>query len=158
ETRTMRRLALALALSAGLAALTSAAPHPWHDDGGTVNWKLNYPPAFQLAQQTGKPIFILGVFVNDGNSKNVSVALRETPELHKLVNRYFVPVVLDVEKADPKQNNVLFPRDKLGGNTLPFISFFSDKGVFIKGTNGPRTKEQILDDVKKLLADKAFAV
>jgi hypothetical protein len=156
----MRRLFLALVLMTGLMVLSSAlaAPHPFHDDGGTVNWRLSYPAALQQAQLSGKPIFVLGIFEMDDGSKNIATALRENAEIHKLINRYFIPVVINVEKMDPKDNATLFPRDKIGGSRLPFISFFTERGQFVQGTNGGRDKDQLLADVKKVLTDKANAV
>lgn len=44
-----------LGLACGPAA---AAPHPHHDDGGFINWKLNWRSAVEAAQRSGKPIFI----------------------------------------------------------------------------------------------------
>lgn len=35
-----------------------AAPHPFHDDGGAVDWQLNFSAAMQLARRTGKPILL----------------------------------------------------------------------------------------------------
>ena len=41
-----------------VAGLAAAAPHPFHDDGGAVNWKPTWQLALQTAQKTGKPLFI----------------------------------------------------------------------------------------------------
>jgi hypothetical protein len=153
----MRRLCSVLLLWAGLTALSSAGPHPFHDDGGFINWRLASAAAIKEAQATGKPIFALGCFEKDDNSKNVATALKE-PDLYKLINRYYIPVVINCEKADIKDQIALFPREKLGGTMLPFISFLNEKGGFIQGSSGPRDKEQLLADIKKVLNDKTNSV
>ncbi|OAI46730.1 hypothetical protein AYO44_10825 [Planctomycetaceae bacterium SCGC AG-212-F19] len=153
----MRRLFSVLLLWAGVAALSSAGPHPFHDDGGFINWRLTSATAIKEAQANGKPIFALGTFEKDDNSKNVATALRE-PELYKLVNRYFIPVVINCEKADIKDQIALFPREKIGGTMLPFISFLNERGQFIQGSSGARDKDQLLADLKKVLNDKNNSV
>jgi hypothetical protein len=40
------------------AAPLSAGPHPFHDDGGSVNWRPNLAAAQKAAKTAGKPIFI----------------------------------------------------------------------------------------------------
>jgi hypothetical protein len=35
-----------------------AGPHPFHDDGGWVNWRPNLAAALKAAQSSGKPVFI----------------------------------------------------------------------------------------------------
>jgi hypothetical protein len=40
------------------AAPLSAGPHPFHDDGGSVNWRPNLAAALKAAQSSGKPVFI----------------------------------------------------------------------------------------------------
>jgi hypothetical protein len=35
-----------------------AGPHPFHDDGGSVNWRPNLAAALKAAQASGKPVFI----------------------------------------------------------------------------------------------------
>lgn len=52
----MRSSAALLALFLG--SLATAGPHPFHDDGGAVNWRPNLAAAMKAAQATGKPIFI----------------------------------------------------------------------------------------------------
>ena len=39
-------------------ALLAAGPHPFHDDGGAVNWRPNLATALKAAQTSGKPVFI----------------------------------------------------------------------------------------------------
>jgi hypothetical protein len=36
----------------------AAGPHPFHDDGGSVNWRPNLAAALKAAQAAGKPVFI----------------------------------------------------------------------------------------------------
>jgi hypothetical protein len=36
----------------------SAGPHPFHDDGGSVNWRPNLAAALKAALASGKPVFI----------------------------------------------------------------------------------------------------
>ena len=40
------------------AAPVLAGPHPFHDDGGAVNWRPNLAAALKAAQSAGKPVFI----------------------------------------------------------------------------------------------------
>lgn len=58
----MRRLVPFLCLSSMVAFLgwSSAGPHPFHDDGGSVNWRANWKLAVDAARFTGKPIFLEG--------------------------------------------------------------------------------------------------
>ncbi len=35
-----------------------ADPHPFHDDGGLINWKPSLRSALDAAQRGGKPIFL----------------------------------------------------------------------------------------------------
>ncbi len=156
----MHRALSLLLLGAGMAVLTSAtaAPHPaGHDDGNAVNWRLTYTNALKEAQTSGKPIFVLGFFEEDGNSKNVAALLKE-PDVQKLVNRYFVPLAINAKTNNMKENSILFPFDKIGGNTLPFVTMFTDKGQFILGSNGPRKKEDLLAYIKKALSDKSQVI
>jgi hypothetical protein len=54
-----RRIAtLLLVTYFAVAGLAAAAPHPFHDDGGAINWKPTWQIAVQTAQRTGKPLFI----------------------------------------------------------------------------------------------------
>jgi hypothetical protein len=149
-----------LILGAGMAVLSSAtaAPHPaGHDDGNAINWRVTYVSALKEAATTGKSIFVLGYYENDGNSKNVAGLMKE-PEVQKLINRYFVPLAINAEKNDKKENTILFPLDKIGGNTLPLVTFLTEKGQYIHGSNGPRKKEELLADIKKVLTDKNHSV
>jgi hypothetical protein len=43
-----------------LAGPAAAAPHPYHDDGGAVNWQPNLAAAMKAAQASGKPLFVEG--------------------------------------------------------------------------------------------------
>lgn len=52
----MRPLTGVLLLAA--TGLAYAAPHPFHDDGGAVNWKPSWRAALEAAQRAGKPIFL----------------------------------------------------------------------------------------------------
>ena len=46
-----------LALVLSLAAVADAAPHPFHNDGGAVNWQ-SWPAGLVMAQKAGKPVFL----------------------------------------------------------------------------------------------------
>jgi hypothetical protein len=56
----MRHFSALLALFGCLlaAASLSAGPHPFHDDGGSINWRPNLAAALKAAQASGKPLFI----------------------------------------------------------------------------------------------------
>jgi hypothetical protein len=49
---------LAVLLCPLAAAPLTAGPHPFHDDGGSVNWRPNLAAALKAAQVAGKPVFI----------------------------------------------------------------------------------------------------
>ena len=49
---------LAVFLFSPAAAPLLAGPHPFHDDGGSVNWRPNLAAALKVAQASGKPVFI----------------------------------------------------------------------------------------------------
>ena len=49
---------VALLVHSLAAAPLSAGPHPFHDDGGSVNWRPNLAAALKAAQASGKPVFI----------------------------------------------------------------------------------------------------
>ena len=49
---------LAMLVSSLVTAPLSAGPHPFHDDGGSVNWRPNLAAALKAAQASGKPVFI----------------------------------------------------------------------------------------------------
>jgi hypothetical protein len=49
-----------LAMTFLVPALVVAAPHPVHNDGGAVNWKLNWNEVVALAKKTGRPILLHG--------------------------------------------------------------------------------------------------
>ena len=49
---------LAVFLFSLAAAQLLAGPHPFHDDGGAVNWRPNLAAAPKAAQAAGKPAFI----------------------------------------------------------------------------------------------------
>jgi hypothetical protein len=57
-----RGLTVAVCLTA--LAPTLAGPHPNHDDKGAVNWRPTYKGAIEVAQKTGKPIFLEGSILN----------------------------------------------------------------------------------------------
>ena len=49
---------IALWLLSLVGAPLFAGPHPFHDDGGSVNWRPNLAAALKAAQASGKPVFI----------------------------------------------------------------------------------------------------
>lgn len=160
----MHRPLSLLLLGAGMAVLSSAtaAPHPaGHDDGNAINWHITYVSALKDAATTGKPIFILGYFEEDGNSKNLAGYLKE-PEIQKLVNRYFIPLAVNVKTHNQKEKSMMFPadKDKFGGDQvpIPWVAFSSEQGKYILGSKGARTKDEFLADIKKVLSDKSRSV
>ncbi len=50
------RLTMAVVLLAAGPAM--AGPHPFHDDGGAINWKPSLRAALDAARVGGKPVFI----------------------------------------------------------------------------------------------------
>jgi len=54
----MNRLLLIAALATPSFVL--AAPHPVHDDGGAVNWRLTWKDTVDQARKTGRPILLQG--------------------------------------------------------------------------------------------------
>src|SRR5262249_18410072 len=60
EVSAMRNFSalLALLLFSLAAVPLQSGPHPFHDDGGSVNWRPNLAPALKAAQAAGKPVFI----------------------------------------------------------------------------------------------------
>lgn len=77
------------------------------------------------------------------------------PNVSKLLNRHFVPVVVDIDKPPPEVA-ALFPKVK--GQTLPFLLYVSERGQFINGTSGGRSAAELQADLEKTLADKQYTI
>jgi hypothetical protein len=82
------------------------------------------------------------------------VTLRD-PNVSKLLNRHFVPVVVDVDKPPPEVS-ALF--QKVNGQTLPFLIYVSDRGQFLNGTSGLRSAADLKADLEKSLGDKQYTI
>jgi hypothetical protein len=153
--RTVMRLTYILCIIVGLAASgrTSAAPHPFHDDGGTVNWKWSLPAAQAAAQRTGKPILIEACREACGLCRHMAATSLKDAKISQMINRHFIPYVVDVDNTPPALRALY---GKVPGQTLPFILFVTDKGEFIQASSGVRTPEQFRGDLEKVLENKAF--
>jgi uncharacterized protein YyaL (SSP411 family) len=140
---------------AGFAApsLASAAPHPFHDDGGTVNWKWSLAAAQETAKRTGKPILIEACRESCGICKQMAGTTFKDAKTNSMMNRHFIPFVVDVDNAPPEITGLY---DKVKGMTLPFIMFVTEKGEFVQGSSGFRAAEELRGDMVKVLGNKAF--
>lgn len=71
------------------------------------------------------------------------------------LRRHFICVPIAHDSAPPRLK-ALFRMT--GGNVLPFLIYLTPTGVPIHGTNGFRTKEQLLGDLDRVLQSKLIAV
>jgi thioredoxin-related protein len=131
----------------------SAAPHPFHDDGGAVNWKWSLATALDASKKTGKPIFIDACRESCGICRHLAETTLKDAKTSQMINRHFIPLVIDVDNA-PAPIQELFAKVK--GETLPFIMFVSDKGEFVQGSSGYRSPEQFRGDMEKTLGNNVF--
>ena len=77
------------------------------------------------------------------------------PKVSTLLNRHFIPVVVDIDKPPPELIPLL---QKVDGQTLPFLLCVSDRGQYMSGTSGRRDAAQLKGDLDKTLQDKQFAL
>src|SRR5262249_16672224 len=112
-----------------------ATPHPFHDDGGLINWRPNWASALQTAQKTGKPLFIEAGTEGDGNCRQLALTTLRDPIVALTINRHFVPVVIDSGKAPPEIKEMF---NRVEGKAVPYLLFVTDHGQFLTGTGGLR--------------------
>lgn len=138
-----------------ITGLASAAPHPFHDDGGAVNWKSSLAAAQEASKLTGKPIFIEAARESCGICKRVAATTLRDPKVSQTAKRYFISIAVDVDNPPPAVRDLF---SKVSGNTLPFIMFVSDSGQFIQGSSGYRSPTEFHDDLEKVLKSKGMAL
>src|SRR5262245_42551334 len=90
-----------LALGIALAAISTASsnPHPYHDDGGMINWRPTLSSALQDSLRLHRPVLLEVCKDNDANAKKLTENFKDT-RLSQLVQRYCIPVVLDSKAAN----------------------------------------------------------
>jgi hypothetical protein len=147
--RLAMRLAFFVALVGGQTA--AAAPHPFNDDAGNVNWRPSVAAALQLAQKTGKPLFIEACKDGDGDCRQMAAGALRDPIVGLTLSRHFVSVAVDKEKAPPELQEVF---KRVEGNKLPFLVFLTDKGQYILGISGPRDAKRFQGDLEEVLKGK----
>ena len=132
-----------------------AAPHPFDDDAGNVNWRPSIAAALQLAQKTGKPLFIEACKEGDGDCRQMANGALRDPIVGLTLSRHFVSVAVDKEKAPPELQEVF---KRVEGNKLPYLVFLTDKGQYILGISGPREAKKFQGDLEEVLKGKQLAV
>ncbi len=125
-----------------------AAPHPFHDDGGLINWRPNWQAALQAAQKTGKPIFVEAGNEGDGNCRQLAKSTLRDPIIALSINRHFIPVVVDSGKAPPELKELF---KKVEGKAPPLLLFITDRGQFLAGTSGQRDPKKFRGDLDEVM-------
>jgi hypothetical protein len=132
-----------------------AGPHPFHDEGGHINWRPNWQAALLAAQKTGKPLFIEVANEGDGNCRQLATATLRDPILALTINRHFTPVVIDSGKVPPEIKEMY---GRIEGTMLPYLIFVTDHGQFLLGTSGMRNSKTVQADIEEVLKNKALSV
>lgn len=84
----------------------------------------------------------------------MSSTLRD-PQISRIIRRHFIAFAVDANAA-PTELKAAFSRT--GGNRFPFVLYINDKGLYVHGTNGSRTIEDLRADLDKALNEKSLAV
>lgn len=151
------RLAMRLALFVVTACgpIAAAAPHPYDDDAGNINWRPNFAAAVQLAQKTGKPLFIEACREGDGDCRQMAAGALRDPAVGLTLGRHFVSVAVDKAKSPPELQEVF---KRVEGEKLPLLVFLSDKGQYLLGISGPREPKKFQADLEEVLKSKQLAL
>ena len=149
----MRRLVSGLALVISLCAAPWAAsgPHPFHDDGGAINWRASLQVAVGQASTTGKPLFIEVCKEPDANAKKLAATTFQDARIAFFINHYFIPVVVDAGTA-PADIKALLA--KTGGKTEPYLLILDSRSQFIDGASGYKKPNEVEEKILKVLTEK----
>jgi hypothetical protein len=143
-----------LVLGLAICELSPAAPHPYHDDGGAINWRPTWAAAIDLSKKTGKPLFILTDKEEDAVSKKFVSEVLTEKRVSQLINHYFVPVAFELEKV-PKE---VRPNTQKASKFLPVVVIMNDRGAYITGFGGLIKPNEVEDALLKVLQDKAYTI
>lgn len=152
----MHRSALWLVLAGApwLCGQAAAGPHPFSDDGGTVNWQLIYPAALDAAQRTGKPLFVEATYRTTGGGKHMLGDIYQDSKIRQLLNRHFVAVVVDYQRP-PADLKAMFGR--IEGNGMPIVMVLDGRGQFVNGHRRP-SRDELVADLEQALGLRTMAV
>lgn len=148
----MRRWLGVLALGIALAALSPAlsGPHPYHDDGGLINWRSSLSGALQESNRLHRPVLLEVCKDADANAKKLAENFKD-PTLAKMVSRYCIPVVLDSKAANADAT----VKGLLGkaGKAEPYLLILNEKGAYLNGMSGYKKTNEVEGAILNVLKE-----
>ncbi|MBK7398295.1 MAG: thioredoxin family protein [Myxococcales bacterium] len=119
-----------------------ASSHPHFDDKG-LHWHHKLDEALAVAQKEGKHVLVEYGRKACGNCKILVEAL--LPAVKAEVDAAFVLLATDCDAPEPAVR-AIGGQHMSHARALPFVLYLRSDGAFVHGTQGARTKDQLLHD------------
>jgi len=113
----------------------TAAPHPYFDDRGTLEWYRSLDEAQAAARRTGKLIFIDSGRLRCGNCRNLIGEVMPSPRVRERMARIAIGLSDEIDRPDPRVMQIL-ERGVPNAQMLPLVGFVTPELRWVTGWSG----------------------